>query len=102
MNFIHSDRNQFIDYRALKVSQHIHGIDPNNITTNEIDIVYIFDENEHKRTIKSVLHVSKLKNGLFSLMRAILMGWHSVFENDDYIIIYNNFQFHLFIKNNLY
>ena len=74
MDFMHSDRNQFMDYRALKVSQHIYDIDSNSIMMDEIDIIYIFDENEYKYIIKSILYISKLKNDLFSLIYAILMN----------------------------
>ena len=102
INFIYSNQNQFINYRAFKVFQYIYNINLNNIIINKINIIYIFDKNENKCIIKLVLYIFKLKNDLFSLIYIILMNWCLVFENDDCIIIHDDFYFHLFIKNNLY
>ena len=101
MDFMQPDWNQFINYQALKVPQHIHGISPDSIMTDDIGSVCFFDGNKHKCTIKLILHVPKLKNGLFSLTSATLMNWHLVFENDGCMIMHHDFQFHSFIKDNL-
>ena len=94
MDFMYPDRNQFIDYRALKVPWNIYGIGPDSIMVDGIGSVCFFDGNRHKCTIKLVLHVPKLKNGLFSLTCATLMGWHLVFENDGCMVTHHDFQFH--------
>ena len=58
---------------------------------NNIDNIYIFNDKNYKYIIKLILYISKFKNELFSLINIILINWYSIFENNDYIIIYNNF-----------
>src|SRR5436190_4218765 len=100
-DFMNPDRNLFIDYRAFKVPRHVHGIGSSSITADGIGSVCVFDDETHKHMIKSVLHVPKLKNGLFSITRATLMGWRSVFENGGCKVTHRDFQFHSPIRDNL-
>src|SRR5204862_1692441 len=73
MDFMNPDWNLFIYYRAFKVPRHVHGIGSSSITADGIGSVCVFDDDKHKCMIKSVLHVPKLKNGLFSITCATLM-----------------------------
>ena len=66
-----------------------------------IGSVCVLDDETHKHMIKSVLHVPKLKNGLFSITCATLMDWRSVFENGGCKVTHHDFQFHSPIRDNL-
>ena len=98
---MHSERSYFIDYQALTVPQSIYGIGPDCLQAFGIGSVVVFDDKKHRRTLKSVLHVSKLKHGLFSITTATLMGWRSVFENGGCTVSHWDFQFYSVIKDKL-
>ena len=73
-DFMHPERSYFIDYQALTVPQSIYGIGPDCLQAFGIGSVVVFDDKKHRRTLKSVLHVLKLKHDLFSIATVTLMS----------------------------
>src|SRR5436309_13186209 len=101
-DFMHPDRKLLIDYRPLKIPKHVHGIGENSLIAIGIGNVGInSDDGKHRRRIKDVLYVPKLKNGLFSITRATLMGWQTLFKGNGCTVTNGDFRIYSPITDNL-
>jgi len=103
-DFMHPERTCFVAYRPLELPKRIHGIGENSINAVGIgDMTIHSDDGKFTRRIKDVLHVPKLKNGLFSITRATLMGWQTLFKGNGCTVTdqTGDFSIHSTITDNL-
>ena len=101
-DFMHPDRERFVEYRALKTQRHIYGIGESSIVAVGIgSMIFTSDDGKCSRRIRDILHVPKLKNGLFSLTRATLMGWTATFQNNGCTVTDGKFKIYAPITDNL-
>jgi hypothetical protein len=78
-HYMHPDRSLFLNYRKLRKPIFVKGIKSGLPAVGVGKIVVTDDSGIQSRVLKRVLYVPKLKHGLFSLTKATLDGWKSVF-----------------------
>src|SRR5436305_2037696 len=78
-HYMHPDRSLFLNYKKLKKPIFVKGIKSGLPAVGVGKVVVTDDSGIQSRVLKNVLYVPKLKHGLFSLTKATLDGWKSVF-----------------------
>ena len=97
---MHHEKTLFIDYHKLKHRLYVGGIGSGLLAVG-VGNVSIMDNDGHVRTLESVLHVPKLKNGLMSLTQLASKGWKSTLDQGGCTVTHGDFSIHSPITNGL-
>ena len=100
MHHMHYDKELFTGYHCFKHKLYVGGIG-SSLKSVGVGDVTITDPNGHSRTLKRVLHVSKLKSGLMSLNTLALAGLDSTITKDGCTVMDGEFRIHSPIRNGL-